>query len=173
MSKVLATLAVLLAAANTALAADEPKAKGAPAAGLLNAGLEQARKEDKRVFLVFGSPTCGWCRLLEKYHADPDVSRLLARHLVIVKVDIVENPGGGELYKKYGTEDRGVPAWTILAPDSQVLADSGDGRDNVGFPAEPREVDHYFKALRKACPKVSDDDVKILTASLKDVLAKK
>ncbi len=171
MSRVLATLAVLLASGSTALAADEPKVKGPPAAGLLADGLKQAGKEDKRVFLVFGSPTCGWCKLLEKYHADPEVSQLLAKHLVIVKVDIVENAGGQELYKKYGT-DRGVPAWTILAPDGTVLTDSGDGRDNVGFPAEPQEIAHYFKALRKACPKVSDEDVKLLTARLKDVRPK-
>jgi hypothetical protein len=172
MSRVATTLAVLLAGGLAALAADEPRAKAPPAGGLLADGLAQAGKEDKRVFLVFGSPTCGWCKVFEKYHADPEVSRRLGKHLVFVKVDVVENAGGQELYRKYGTE-RGVPAWTILAPDGQVLADSGDGKDNVGFPFEPHEIDQYVTALRKACPKLGDDDVKLLRAKLKEVAPKK
>jgi hypothetical protein len=171
MSRILATPALLLAGL-VVLAADEPKAKGPPAKALLSDGLAQAKREDKRVFLVFGSPTCGWCKILEKYHADPEVSRLLGKHLVFVKVDVVENPGGQELYQKHGT-DRGVPAWTILTADGQVLADSGDGKDNVGFPFEPHEIDHYARALRKACPKLTEDDVKVLTAKLKEVAPKK
>jgi hypothetical protein len=165
MKRSLISLTVLIAFAGF-LPADEPKAKGPAAADLLSAGLERAKKEDKRVFLVFGSPTCGWCRVFEGYHANPDVSRVTGKHLVLVKVDIVENAGGEAMYKKYGT-DRGVPAWVILAADATVLADSGDGKDNVGFPAEPNEITHYVKALKKACPKLEDGEVELLTDKLK------
>ena len=76
--------------------ADEPKAKGQPAADVLAAGLTQAKKEGKAVFLAFESPTCGWCKYLEKYHARPAVEKTLGKHLVFIKVDVVENPGGQE-----------------------------------------------------------------------------
>jgi hypothetical protein len=170
MSRTLTTLAVLVAFCLPSLA-DEPKGKPA-AADLLSAGLSQARKEDTRVFLVFGSPTCGWCKVFDRYHADPEVSRVTARHLVLVKVDIVENAGGQEMYDKYGSA-RGVPAWAILAADEKVLADSGDGKGNVGFPAEPHEVAHYLQALRKACPKLTNVEVELLTAKLKEARTKK
>jgi thioredoxin-related protein len=89
--------------------ADEPKpaeakadAKkvetGPPAETLMADALAQAKKDGKVVFLQFGSPTCGWCKYLDKYHADPDVRRIVGRHLVLVKVDIVTNPGGDKMY---------------------------------------------------------------------------
>jgi hypothetical protein len=70
--------------------------------------------------------------VFEAYHADPAVSRILGKYLVIVDVDIVKNPGGKEMYEKYGTQ-RGVPAWTVLDASEKVLDDSGDGKDNVGL----------------------------------------
>jgi hypothetical protein len=110
--------------------------------------------------------------VFDKYHADPAVSRTLGNYLVVVHIDIAKNPGGKELYEKYGTQ-RGVPAWTILDADEKVLADSGDGKDNVGFPFEPNEVAYYFKVLKKTCPKLTDKDVELLTEKLKEVGPKK
>lgn len=149
-----------------ARATDEKKIeKGPPADSLLADALALAGKDNKVVFLQFGSPTCGWCKYLDKYHADSDVKRILGQHLVIVKVDIVTNPGGEAMYEKYG-EQRGVPAFTFLNPGAKVLADSGDKGRNIGFPYEPKEIDDYFKAFRTACPKLSDADVALLTRKL-------
>jgi uncharacterized protein YyaL (SSP411 family) len=159
--------------------ADEPKpadAKpdtkkietGPPAEALLADGLARAKKDGKVVFLQFGSPTCGWCKYLDKYHADPDVRRIVGRRLVIVKVDIVTNPGGDTMYEKYGAQ-RGVPAFTFLDPDAKVLADSGDKGENAGFPYEPKEIEHYFKAFKTACPALTESDIEVLTAKLKAI----
>ena len=96
------------------------------------------------------------------------MSRILSKYLVIVDVDIAKNPGGKEMYEKYGTQ-RGVPAWTVLDATEKVLSDSGDGKDNVGLPYEPKEIEHYVAALRKTCPKISDDEIDALTKQLKDI----
>lgn len=146
--------------------------KGPPADKLLAEGLAKANKDQKQVFLMFGSPTCGWCKYLDKYHADAEVEKVVGKYFVLVKVDVVTNPGGEEMYKKYGT-DRGVPAWTVLAPDKKVLADSGDGTDNVGFPYEDKEVEHYIKAVRTSAPKITDAEVALLTKKLRDIGPKK
>jgi thiol-disulfide isomerase/thioredoxin len=153
---------------------DDPRTdeKGPPAADLLAEGLAKAKNEDKRVFLVFGSPTCGWCKYLDKYHADAEVEKVVGKYFVIVKVDVVTNPGGEEMYKKYGT-DRGVPAWTVLDADAKVLADSGDAEKNVGFPYEEKEVEHYVRAVRTAVPMITDDEVQLLVKKLREIGPKK
>jgi thiol-disulfide isomerase/thioredoxin len=168
-----ASLVVVLFLAPQVRADDpEKEKKGPPAADLLAEGLSKAKKEDKRVFLIFGSPTCGWCKYLDKYHADAEVGKVVEKYFVLVKVDVVTNPGGEEMYKKYGT-DRGVPAWTVLAPDAKVLTDSGDGKDNVGFPYEEKEVEHYVKVVRLAAPKMTDSEAQLLVKKLRDIGPKK
>ena len=110
--------------------------------------------------------------MFEAFHADPAVSRILAKYLIIVDVDIVKNRGGKEMYEKYGTQ-RGVPAWTVLDANEKVLADSGDGKDNVGLPYEPKEIEHYVAVLKKTCSKISDDEIDVLTKNLKAIAGKK
>jgi hypothetical protein len=158
----------------TPVRAEEPEKekKGPPAADLLAEGLAKAKKDGTRVFLIFGSPSCGWCRYLDKYHSDPEVERVVRKYFVLVKVDIVTNPGGEEMYKKYGT-DRGVPAWSVLAADAKVVADSGDGRSNVGFPYEDREIEHYLKAVRAAVPSIAGTEVDLLARKLREIGPKK
>jgi thiol-disulfide isomerase/thioredoxin len=169
MLRLTSVVAVLLLAAP--VRSDDPE-KGPPANDLLADGLAKAKKDDKQVFLVFGTPGCVWCKYLEKFHADPAVAKVVGKYFVIVKVDLVTNPGGEELYRKYGT-DRGVPAWTILDANSKVVADSGDGQDNVGFPYEPHEVEHYVKVVRKAAPAMTDAEAELLVAKLREIGPKK
>ena len=39
----------------------------------------RASREQKRVIVVFCHANCGWCRLLDKYLACPDVKEILER----------------------------------------------------------------------------------------------
>ena len=176
MKRVVVSLALLAVACFSLPAAaqekDKEKEKKPAAAELLAIGLAQAKKEDKRVFLIFGSPTCGWCKYFEKYHVDPEVSPVIGKHVVLVKVDIVDNPGGNDMYLKHGV-DRGVPAWSILNVEGKVLSHSGNGRENLGFPYEPDEIVRYFKAFKQACPKLTDAEVELLTKKLKEIGPKK
>jgi hypothetical protein len=84
---------------------------------------------------------------------------------VQVDIDLVKNPGGKEVYAKYGPP-RGVPAWTVLDAERKVLADSMRGKENVGFPYEPHEVAHFFDSLRKACPGLGGEERKVLRERL-------
>jgi thiol-disulfide isomerase/thioredoxin len=167
-----ASLATALALVALPALGDDPKPKGPPAADVLSGGLAAAKKEGKAVFLAFGSPTCGWCKYLDKFHARPAVEKTLGGHLVFVKVDVAENPGGEDLYKKYAPGTGGVPVWVILSADGKVLADSFEEvegkKRNVGFPYEPNELAHYEKALRDAVPKLTDAEVGGVMKELKE-----
>ena len=148
---------------------DAPKARGPKADTLLADGLAKARGEGRAVFLAFGSPICGWCKYLDQYHARPAVAKTLNKHLVFVKVDVVENPGGEELYQKYTPRQGGVPVWVIQAADGKVLGDSfADGKTNVGFPYEPNELAHYERVLRTALPQLTGDELALLMKELKE-----
>jgi hypothetical protein len=168
----IAILGTVIVSAPIVLQADEPKADGAPATKLRADGLKQAKADDKRVFLIFGSQGCGWCKVFDKYHADSDVARVLGKYLVIVKISTDENPGGQEMYLEYGKQ-RGVPAFSVLDSGGNVLADSGDGGKNIGFPYQPHEIEHYFTALADAFPAIRDSDIALLREKLKEVRPKK
>ncbi|MBY0513383.1 MAG: thioredoxin family protein [Gemmataceae bacterium] len=172
MFRTVPVLALLLAVAPAARADDPPEKKGPPAKQLVADAQAKAKQEGKAVFLVFGSPGCVWCKHFDKFHADPEAAKVVGKYFVLVKVDVALTPGGEDLYQKYGG-DRGVPAWTILDPAGKELADSGDGDQNVGFPYEPHEVDHYVKAVRKAVPKITDAETELLVKKLKEAGPKK
>lgn len=172
MKRAFAVAGLMLMFSVVKLVAEEPDASLPSAAKLRAEGLRQAKENGKRVFLIFGSSGCGWCKVFEKYHADPEVGRTLDKHIVLVKVSTDENPGGEEMYLEYGKQ-RGVPAFSILDSDGKVLADSGGAGHNIGFPYERHEVEGYFTALRAACPRFSDDDEKLLRARLDEARPKK
>ncbi|HLW67695.1 MAG TPA: hypothetical protein VKS79_20430 [Gemmataceae bacterium] len=91
----------------------------------------------------------------------------MEKHFVLVDIDVVKNAGGQEIFEKYGPP-RGVPAWTILNADQKVLADSMRDQKNVGFPYEPHEIAHFFDALKKSCPGLSEEELKILKDRLEE-----
>ena len=54
----------------------------------LEAGIQQAQKENKRILLVVGGEWCGWCHTLENYlKANADVQAAWSKHYVTIKVN--------------------------------------------------------------------------------------
>jgi thiol:disulfide interchange protein len=153
------------------------KANQAPALkadDLLAAGLERARSDGRKVFVHFGAPWCGWCRRLDEWLARPDVSAIVAKDLVAVKIDVDRNPGGAAMLAEYrGGEKGGIPWHVILDPGAEggpavVITSDAPGSGNIGFPAEPAEVDHFIAMMRKAAVKMTPADVEALGATLRE-----
>src|SRR6266850_5475817 len=143
-----------------------------PMAEQLRADAEaRATKEAKQVFLLFTAPAVSWCELFDQYHADPDVSRIIDKHLIVTRIDIKETPGGEQMYLEFGGINT-LPAFSILDAHGMLLANSGYGDQNIGFPAQPQEVESYFTALKTACPKLSDEDIEVLREKLKELRPK-
>ncbi len=86
------------------------------------AALKQARAENKRVILDFGGDWCGDCQVLDIYmHQSPN-AELLAKHFIVVHVDIGHMDHNVDVAKKYNVPiEKGVPALAVLDSHGKLL----------------------------------------------------
>lgn len=128
--------------------------------------LAAAKKSSKPVQLVFSNPEVTWCQRLDEYHADAQVAKILDKHLISIRFDLIETPGGFNMFLERGSAERGQPAFTFVDYKGMLLADSGDVGENVGFPNNDDEVARYLTALKTACPKITDPELDLLRTKL-------
>jgi hypothetical protein len=83
--------------------------------------LENARIEDKPIFLSIGYSTCHWCHVMEhESFENPDIAAFLNEHFVPIKVDREERPDLDALYMTavQGMTGRGGwPMSVFLTPE--------------------------------------------------------
>jgi thiol:disulfide interchange protein len=86
------------------------------------AALKQARAENKRVILDFGGDWCGDCQVLDIYmHQSPN-AELLAKHFIVVHVDIGHMDHNVAVAEKYSVPiNKGVPALAVLDAHGKLL----------------------------------------------------
>lgn len=146
---------------------DAHKAAYLDASAVLAAGMERAKKENKRVFLHFGAPWCVWCHRLEDWMARPEVAAILGKEFVDIKIDEDRMIGGKDVEKTHRGADKGGIPWFAFvdAADGKTLATSDGPKGNVGFPAQPEEIEHFMTML-KACKNITADDAATLKKSL-------
>lgn len=137
------------------------------------AGLAQAEKEHKRVFLHLGAPWCGWCKRLEAWMAEPAIAAILEKDFVDVKIDVDRMSNAKEIVARLQVPaDTGIPWFAFLDAKGAVLANSMGPKGNVGFPIEPEETAWFVAMLDKARERIGPDDVNALRASLERARAK-
>ena len=139
------------------------------AESLLATALKTAQEEDKRVFLHFGAPWCGWCHRLEDWMADEKVAAILGKHFVEVKIDIDRTLRGNEM-KDHMTKGQssGIPWYAFLDAEGKIVVDSTlPENGNIGYPYTKEEIGTFMKVVQKAARRLSDDDIEQLTKSLR------
>jgi thiol-disulfide isomerase/thioredoxin len=81
------------------------------ARGLLDAALTKAKRDNKRVLVVWGGANCAKCQpLIDLFFADRDIRKLLKWEYLLVPVDGTNR----ELAQTYGVTFNGIPWLTIL-----------------------------------------------------------
>jgi uncharacterized protein len=97
---------------------------------------EQARDEDKPIFLSIGYSTCHWCHVMEhESFEDPQVAGVLNEHYISIKVDREERPDIDEVYMTalHTMGQRGGwPLTIIMTPDKRPFF------GGTYFPRHPR-----------------------------------
>ena len=83
--------------------------------------LEEARQEDKPIFLSIGYSACHWCHVMERESfEDEEIAEFLNEHFVPIKVDREERPDLDRIYMNATqmlTGQGGWPMSVFLTPD--------------------------------------------------------
>ena len=76
----------------------------------------QAKKENKKVFVMFHASWCGWCKKMEKHMQDPAIKKYFDDNYITAFLTVqespknksLENPGAAELLAKYKAQNSGI-----------------------------------------------------------------
>jgi thioredoxin-related protein len=91
-----------------------------PAADL-QAAVQLATGQDKRILLQVGGQWCSWCKLLDRFvHEHPAVHGLLVKHFLIVKVNVDRENENVEFLRQY-PQIHGYPHIFVLEGDGTFL----------------------------------------------------
>src|SRR6188472_4124740 len=77
-----------------------------------------AKKQNKKVLVIFHASWCGWCHKMDTSLNDASV----IRHLVVFESkgkENLENPGAEEMLEKHEGKDQGIPFWLIFDKDEK------------------------------------------------------
>jgi thioredoxin-related protein len=144
----------------------EPK----DADALLRDALARASSDERKVFLSFGAPWCGWCHRLENFLARPEISVILDRDFIMLKIDIDRMKGGNDMLSRYRSQESGIPWFAILNAKGEKLAKSEapDG-SNIGYPVEPKEIDTFMAMITETGRRLEPEQIAQIRKSLEQI----
>src|SRR6188472_2400927 len=132
---------------------------------IMKEAFTSAKKQNKKVLVMFHASWCGWCHKMDTSLNDASVKKFfddnfVIRHLVVFESkgkENLENPGALEMLAKHDGKDEGIPFWLIFDKSENFQADSrmketvnGVGKlQNTGCPASEKEVDYFIGVLTR------------------------
>lgn len=134
----------------------------------------KAAAENKSIFVHFGASWCGWCKRLDAFLEQPEIKPVFEKYFVPVKLVVaeneknksLENPGADALLKEFGGPG-GLPYSAFLDAKGSLIVNSKRGGENIGYPAQPEEIEWFLQMMKKAAPKISADEIKTIESGLR------
>lgn len=113
----------------------------------LQAALAAARKENKRVLVVFGANWCPDCRALDReFHAGGKTDALVAERYEVVKVDVGRFDKNLDFVKLYGEPiKKGIPSVVVVTPVNEVVYQTKAGELADARSMGPDGIYGFFK----------------------------
>ena len=135
------------------------------------AAVKEAKASGKYVFLWFSAPWCGWCHRLGAWMTLEEVSPILDKEFISLKLDYDRGIGARDVERRYTQTEQGLPWFAFIDGDGKAITTSSakpDGSGNVGCPWEPEEI-AWFKTMLKTAPRhLTGAEIDGLIASLQE-----
>lgn len=134
----------------------------------------KASAEHKAIFLHFGASWCGWCKKLDAFLDREDIKPVFKKYFVPVKLVVqeneknkaLENPGAEKLLSLLGGPS-GLPYSAFLNAEGALIVNSKRDGQNIGYPAQPEEIDYFVQMMKAAAPKMEEKDLKTIESALR------
>ena len=110
--------------------------------------IASAKKNNKRVLLVYGGNWCGWChKLHDVFSKDAAIRKILLYEYNVVFVDIGRFDKHMDIVQRYGADIKkaGVPFLTVLAGDGKLLANQDTGSLEAGDQHDRGKVRQFLQ----------------------------
>jgi len=117
----------------------------------VDAALVEAAKTGKRVLVGFGGNWCGDCKVLDINLKKPENQAILAKHYVLVHVNVGEKgiSDNLDIAERYGIPlKKGVPALAILDSKGGVVFAHRNGEFESMSKMDPKSVQDFLERWR-------------------------
>jgi len=129
--------------------------------------LALAVKENRRVFLHFGAPWCGWCHRLEDFLARPMIAKVMTQDYILVKIDLDRMAGAKVIDERIRKgKGRRIPWYAILDAEGKLLINSVGSQGNIGYPVEPTEIAHFIRMINETARNITSEQISAIENAL-------
>jgi thioredoxin 1 len=120
------------------------------AAAEIHRAVAEAAQDHKRVLLDFGGNWCGDCQILDYYFHQPPDAALIARHYILVDIDVGQMDHNMNIAAQYGMPlKHGVPALAVLDGQGNVVYDQTDGQFSAMGQVDPNLVTEFLERWKR------------------------